>query len=95
MNALFIPQLLDQDYKSFFIKLIVVFAAIVLEEDANIYFDMLGLKKSECMTNSFYVREKYKDKLPGIVHVDGSCRVQTIDETSNLYELLIKFKEKT
>lgn len=71
------------------------FAAIVLEEDANTYFDMLRLKKSECMTNSFYVREKYKDKFPGIVHVDGSCRVQTIDKTSHLYELLIKFKEKT
>lgn len=71
------------------------FAAIVLEEDANIYFDMLRLKKSEYMSNSFYVREKYKDKLPGIVHVDGSCRVQTIDKTSHLYELLVKFKEET
>ena len=71
------------------------FAAIVLEEDANVYFDMLGLKKSEYMTNSFYVREEYIDKLPGIVHVDGSCRVQTIDITSHLYELLLEFKEET
>jgi carbamoyltransferase len=71
------------------------FAAIVLEEDCNIYFDMLGLQKSDHMTNSFYVKEEYKDKISGIVHVDGSCRVQTIDKNSHLYELLSKFKEET
>jgi carbamoyltransferase len=71
------------------------FAAIVLEEDCNVYFDMLGLEKSEYMTNSFDVMNEYKDKLPGIVHVDGSCRVQTIDKNSHLYELIIQFKKET
>lgn len=71
------------------------FAAIVLEEDANIYFDMLGLNKSEYMTNSFYIRDEYRDKFPGIVHIDGSCRIQTVDKSSHLFELLMKFKEQT
>ena len=71
------------------------FAAIVLEEDANIYFDMIGLAKNEYMTNSFYVREEYKDKLSGIVHVDGSCRVQTVNKNSHLYDLLSNFKKET
>jgi carbamoyltransferase len=70
------------------------FAAIVLEEDANIYFDMLGLEKNECMTNSFQVRKKYKKLLGGIIHVDGSCRIQTIDKKSHLYELIVKIKNK-
>jgi len=70
------------------------FAAMILEEDANEYFDMLGLKKSESMTNSFQVREQYVELLKGICHVDGSCRLQTIDQSHSLYELLVKFKEK-
>lgn len=70
------------------------FAAMILEEDANEYFDMLGLKKSESMTNSFQVRPQYKELLKGICHVDGSCRLQTINKTHSLYDLLIKIKEK-
>lgn len=70
------------------------FAAMILEEDANIYFDMLGLKGNEFMTNSFQVRDTYKDLLKGVVHVDGSCRVQTINRNHSLYELLVNIKSK-
>lgn len=70
------------------------FAAMVLEEDANEYFDMLGLKKSESMTNSFQVRPQYNELLKGICHVDGSCRLQTINKNHSLYDLLVKIKEK-
>ena len=70
------------------------FAAIVLEEDVNQYFDMLKILKNEFMTNSFQVKEKYKDLLKGIVHVDGSCRIQTINKNSHLYELLCKIKDR-
>ena len=70
------------------------FAAMILEEDANVYFDMLGLSKSEYMTNSFNVRDNYQKLLTGVVHVDGSCRLQTINRDHSLYELLnfIKYK---
>ena len=70
------------------------FAAMILEEDANIYFDMLGLKGNEFMTNSFQVRDEYRSLLRGVVHVDGSCRVQTISNTHSLYELLKNIKSK-
>jgi carbamoyltransferase len=55
---------------------------------------MLGILKNEFMTNSFQVKEKYNDLLKGIVHVDGSCRIQTINKNSHLYELLVEVKEK-
>jgi len=71
------------------------FAAMILEEDANKYFDMLGIRKNEQMTNSFQVREEYRDLLNGIVHIDGSCRIQTINERHTLYELLNLFKSKS
>ena len=70
------------------------FAAMILEEDANEYFDMLGLERNEFMTNSFQVREKYRDLLSGVVHVDGSCRVQTINTNHSLYQLLSDVKSK-
>jgi carbamoyltransferase len=70
------------------------FAAMVLEEDANKYFDMLGIVKNEFMTNSFDVRGEYKELLKGVVHVDGSCRVQTINQNHSLYNLLTLIKNK-
>jgi carbamoyltransferase len=70
------------------------FACIVLEEDANIYFDMGRVKSSSFMTICFSVREKYVKILPGITHVDNTCRIQTVSKTDGyLYELLQEFKE--
>ena len=70
------------------------FAAIVLEEDSYI-FDMIGVNKSDYMTMSFSVKEEYRDVVPGIVHVDGTCRIQTISSNHLLYSLLSKLKKKT
>ena len=42
------------------------------------------------------IKEKWKDKMPGVVHVDGTCRVQTVkDEAEPFYQLLAAFKEIT
>lgn len=65
------------------------FAAVVLEEDAPLYFDMGKLKSSPFMTACFPVKT---DLIPGVTHVDNTCRVQTVS-SGYLYELLIKFKE--
>ncbi len=70
------------------------FAAIVLEEDSYI-FDMIGLERSEYMTMNFSVKEEYKDIIPGVVHVDGTCRIQTVSSEHLLYSLLSKIKERT
>lgn len=72
------------------------FAGCVLEEDAQEYFEMMNIKSSPYMTISFAAKQKTKDLFPGIVHVDGSCRVQTVKEDNeNLYELLKDIKKKT
>jgi len=68
------------------------FACIVLEEDANVYFDMGKIKSSPFMTICFPVREKYVKILPGITHVDNTCRIQTVSD-GYLYELLQEFKK--
>jgi carbamoyltransferase len=72
------------------------FACVVLEEDANIYFDMGRIKSSPFMTICFPVREEYVKIIPGITHVDNTCRVQTVSTKDGyLYELLQEFKKLT
>ena len=68
------------------------FACIVLEEDANIYFDMGKIKSSPFMTICFPVRQKFLELISGVVHVDNTCRIQTVSD-GYLYELLREFKK--
>jgi len=70
------------------------FAGVVLEEDFEKYFHTKGLKSSEYMTISFKVKEEFINLFPGIVHVDGTCRVQTVSQ-GHLYDLLKEFKKIT
>lgn len=72
------------------------FAAMVLEEDADLYFKMLGVKSSPYMTVSFDVKDITKELFPGIVHIDNTCRIQTVSlENKLIYDLLQTFKKKT
>lgn len=67
------------------------FACVVLEEDANIYFEMGRITSSPFMTTCFSVRSEYVKMLPGITHVDNTCRIQTIKD-GYLHHLLKEFK---
>jgi carbamoyltransferase len=70
------------------------FAAMVLEEDASIYFDMGRIKSSSFMTICFPVRQEYVKIIPGVTHVDDTCRVQTVSQGDGyLYKLLQEFKK--
>lgn len=70
------------------------FACVVLEEDANIYFDMGRIKSSPFMTLCFPVREMYVKIIPGVTHVDNTCRIQTVSKSDGyLYNLLQEFKK--
>lgn len=66
------------------------FAAMVLEEDAHLYFENLCSNPS--MTVCFPVKS---DIIPGVTHVDGTSRVQTVDKDHFLYDLLQEFKQLT
>jgi carbamoyltransferase len=72
------------------------FAAAVLEEDAAEYFDMRHIKSSPFMTQSFFVKPDKKKLIPGVIHADNSCRIQTVNESNgHLYEILKEFKKLT
>lgn len=60
-------------------------AASVLSEFSHEWFDMLGLEESPYMTFSFKVKEEKKDLIPSVVHVDNTCRIQTVSESQNYH----------
>jgi carbamoyltransferase len=67
------------------------FAPVVLAERANEIFE--GDEESSFMLLVKRVRPEWKDKIPAIVHVDGTARVQTVrrDQNERLYGLLKEF----
>ena len=46
------------------------------------------------MTISFDAKDNAKNILPGIIHIDNTCRIQTVSD-GFLYKLLKLFKSKT
>ncbi len=66
------------------------FAAMVLESDAHLYFD--NVIPNPHMTSCFPV---ISDIIPGVTHVDGTCRIQTVNSDHFLHDLLLEFKNIT
>jgi carbamoyltransferase len=71
------------------------FAPSVLEDRAHLYFE--DFRPSPYMILSFWATEEARLKIPAVVHVDGSCRVQSVTRASNplYYELLTEFEKRT
>jgi carbamoyltransferase len=71
------------------------FAPVVLAERAEEIFE--GAGESPFMLVAKHVRADWRDKIPAVVHVDGSARVQTVREEHNprLYRLLKEFASIT
>ena len=73
------------------------FAGSILLEDAHDWFDMRGLKESPDMMYAMQAQPGKAEIIPGIIHEDGSCRIQTVKEADNFhyYHLIKEFKKKT
>lgn len=72
------------------------FAPSVLEEMQNEYFYMHNTI-SKFMLNVYKVKEIAKKKVPAVVHVDGTSRVQTVNDKINkkFYNLIKEFYKIT
>jgi carbamoyltransferase len=73
------------------------FAASVLLEHAHDWFEMLTLKESPYMMYAIPVKQDKKELIPGVLHVDDTCRIQTVTEEQNYhyYNLIKCFYQKT
>ena len=71
------------------------FAPAVLEELSNVYFDLDYA--SPYMLNVVKAKQLAKDLVPSVVHVDNTCRVQTVSKKDNFhfYNLIKEFKKLT
>ena len=73
------------------------FAGSILHEHAHDWFDMRGMEESPHMMYAMYCQEGVAEQIPAIIHVDGTCRIQTVKEHQNpiYYEMIQKFYEET
>ena len=71
------------------------FAPIVTYERAKDIF--VGEDESPFMLRAKQVRPEWKDRIPAIVHVDGTARVQTVrrEQNERIYNLLTEFEKLT
>ncbi len=71
------------------------FAPVVLEEDAADYFEID--RPSPFMLLVAQVKDEKRAEIPAVTHINGSARIQTINQQQNpfLYKLLQAFKKIT
>jgi carbamoyltransferase len=72
-------------------------AGTIMLEHAHEWFDLTGLKESPFMSFASYAKEKAKNLTPSIIHVDNTCRIQTVTKSQNhnYYNLIECFYKKT
>ena len=73
------------------------FAGSILEEDVHEWFDLRGMESSPTMMYAVDCLPGVEDRIPAIIHVDGTCRIQTVSKEQNphYYDIIKTFKEKT
>jgi len=73
------------------------FAASVLQDDVHEWFDLRGMKESPSMMYAVNCQPGVEEKIPAVIHVDGTCRIQTVTKEQNehWYNLINEFKSQT
>lgn len=73
------------------------FAGSILEEDVHEWFDLRGMDSSPTMMYAVNCQPGVEEKIPAIIHVDGTCRIQTVNREQNphYYDLIKSFYDAT
>ena len=73
------------------------FAGSILHEHAHEWFDMRGLEESPHMMYAMNCQPGVAEKIPSIIHIDGTCRIQTVKRHQNpvYYDLIKELYEHT
>jgi len=72
-------------------------AGTILLEHVHDWFHIATLKESPYMSFAVDAKQQAIEKIPSIVHVDNTCRIQTVtkDQNLNYYNLILEFYNKT
>ena len=73
------------------------FAGTILLDHAHEWFDMRGLEESPHMMYAMDCQDGVAEKIPSIIHVDGTCRIQTVtrEQNKHYYELIEEFYKQS
>lgn len=73
------------------------FAGTILQEHVHEWFDLRGMKDSPHMMYAVNCQPGVEEKIPSIIHVDGTCRIQTVTEEQNkhYHSLISAFYKRT
>ena len=69
------------------------FAGSILHEHVHEWFDLKGMDQTPHMMYAVNCQPGVEEKIPSIIHVDGTCRIQTVKREQNphYYDLINEF----
>ncbi len=71
------------------------FACTIKKENVHEWFDLQGREESPHMMYAVECQPGVQEKIPSVIHVDGTCRIQTLteDENEHYYKLIDAFEK--
>jgi carbamoyltransferase len=71
------------------------FACSILKENVSDWFDLAGREESPHMMYAVDCLPGVEEKIPSVIHVDGTCRIQTVtqDQNEHYYNLISAFEK--
>ena len=73
------------------------FAGSILKEHVHEWFDLRGMDETPFMMYAVECKPGVEEKIPAILHVDKTCRIQTVtkEQNENYYNLIQEFFKRT
>jgi carbamoyltransferase len=73
------------------------FAGSILHDHVHEWFDLRGMDETPHMMYAVNCQPGIAEKIPSIIHVDGTCRIQTVKREQNphYYDLIKEFHAQT
>ena len=73
------------------------FAGSILKEHVHEWFDLRGMDETPFMMYAVNCQPGIEEKIPAIIHVDKTCRIQTVTEeqNKNYYDIIQEFYKQT